>query len=134
MLDLEGTVQAKVELLCRLLGEALGAGAEFHLHDAFRALALDVFTDYAFDDCWDHLQSPAFGAWFSRMIRSSGKTLWIFQHFPRVRALLLSLPEAVVRRLSPTIGDMLDTKLVGGFSSLSLISLLLSLLLCLAGA
>lgn len=112
ILDLEDMVHRKVESLCRVLENCMEHGVPFNLHDGYRALAIDIATEYAFDDCWNHLEAPDFGRWFSNMVKNSGRTFWIFQQFPLLRHVMVALPQWLARRASPTIADMLDTKLV----------------------
>jgi cytochrome P450 len=112
VLGLEDIVQDKVAKLCRLVRDDLDRGKTFNLHAGFRAVSMDVITDYAFDDCWDMLGSADLGEWFSEMVRNSGATFWMFQQFPFLLAPMKAIPPAVARRLSPTIGDMLDTQMV----------------------
>ena len=111
--DLEGVVQDKTAKLCRVLGEGLGKGESVRLHDAFRAISIDVITDYAFDDCWNHLDSNDFGKWFALMVKSSGFSFWILQQFPFLLAPIKAIPPTIARKLSPTMRDMIDCQEVG---------------------
>ncbi|KAH8901291.1 cytochrome P450 [Thozetella sp. PMI_491] len=56
--DPEGMIHEKVESLSRTLDENNARGIPVDLHDGYRALAIDVTTEYAFDDCRDHLENP----------------------------------------------------------------------------
>jgi hypothetical protein len=105
-------VQEKVSKLCRVVKEGITKGVPVDLHAGFRAIATDVITDYAFDDCWDQLDREDLGAWFSEMVKSSGAAFWTFQQFPFLRTFLLALPHWLLRRLVPKLGDMLDIKMV----------------------
>jgi cytochrome P450 len=58
VLDLEGVVSSKVEKLCQWLWETLRAGKAMDLHHGFRAVSVGVITDYAFDNCYNLLDSP----------------------------------------------------------------------------
>jgi hypothetical protein len=112
ILDLEDMVHGKVESLCRVLENCMEHGLAMNLHDGYRAIAVDIVTGYAFDESWDHLDEPDFGRWFSEMVKNSGRTFWILQQFPFVRTLMMAMPEWFAGRMSPTIADMLHTKLV----------------------
>ncbi|KAM5379513.1 hypothetical protein ACJZ2D_004021 [Fusarium nematophilum] len=119
VLELEslGVVHEKVDKLCRIVSDDRAAGKPTNLHAAFRAISVDVITDYAFDDSWDQLDSEDLGQWFSDMVHGSGPMFWTFQVFPALRDPMQSLPEWVAKRMSPTIGNFLacqarTTKLV----------------------
>jgi len=96
------------------------------LHAGFRAISVDVLTDYAFDDCWDQLDREDLGAWFTTMMKSTGAVFWTFQQFPFLRIVVASLPQRLARRLSSNVNDLLDVKAVSlllpffSFSSSSL--------------
>ncbi|KAK5653086.1 hypothetical protein OQA88_9373 [Cercophora sp. LCS_1] len=108
VLELEGVVRDKVEKLCRLVEEGLAQGNVIDLHAAFRAVSIDVITEYAFDDCWDQLDLPDLGQWFSDMGMNIGVSFWVMQQFPLLLKVMKALPLWVVRRLGPALSDMLD--------------------------
>lgn len=110
VVQLESLVQEKVSKLCSVVQDGISRGVSTDLHAGFRAISVDVITDYAFDDCWDQLGRDDLGAWFSDMVKSSGTAFWIFQQFPLLRTVLTALPPRVTRRLSPAISQMLDVK------------------------
>jgi len=112
ILDVEDLIHEKVENLCRVIDRCSKQGLPINLHDAYRALAIDIATEYAFDDCWDHLESPTFGRWFSDMLKNTGRGFWVLQQFAYLRAVVMALPDWLARRMSPDIADMLDIKLV----------------------
>jgi hypothetical protein len=108
VLELEGVVRDKVGKVCRLVEERTGQGKVVDLYAAFRAVSMDVITEYAFDSCWDQLDQPDLGRWFSEMGRNIGVSFWIFQQFPFLLKLMKALPASVTRRLGPAMSDMLD--------------------------
>jgi cytochrome P450 len=110
VLELENVVHDKVAKLCRLVENAMSRGQSVDLHTGFRAISMDVITEYAFDDCWDQLDREDLGDWFSEMVKNSGETFWIMQQFPYLLKLVKAIPPQVLRKLSPTIKSMLDCK------------------------
>ncbi len=108
VLELEGVVQDKVAKLCRLVGEGIAQAKTVDLHAAFRAVSMDVITEYAFDDCWNQLDLPDLGQWFSDMGMNIGVTFWTMQQFPFLLKPMKAMPPWAVRRLGPAMSDMLD--------------------------
>ncbi|KAH6893038.1 cytochrome P450 [Thelonectria olida] len=107
VLELEDIVQSKVDKLCRRVSADRTAGQPSNLHAAFRAISVDVITDYAFDECWDQLDASDLGEWFSNMVRGSAPMFFTFQAFPSLRDPIQSLPEWIARRMSPAVADFL---------------------------
>lgn len=67
VLELEDSVQKKAEKLCALLPEKFSIGETVDPHHGFRALSVDIITDYAFNRCYDLLDSPDLGKHFFHM-------------------------------------------------------------------
>jgi cytochrome P450 len=114
VLELEGVVQDKVAKLCRVVEEGISQATPVDLHAAFRAVSMDVITEYAFDDCWNQLDLPDLGQWFSDMGLNVGVTLWTMQQFPFLLEPMKAMPPWIVRRLSRAMSDMLDIQDVSG--------------------
>jgi hypothetical protein len=114
VLTMEGAVQDKVAKLCRLVEDAVfshrGQQEPFNLHAAMRALSIDVITEYAFDDCWGHLDRDDLGEWYPEMVKNIGATMWALQQFPFVLTVVEAIPPRIVRKLDPVMRDMLDCK------------------------
>jgi cytochrome P450 len=62
--ELEGLVQSKLVKLSRRVNEAVTDGKPVDLHHGFRALAVNVITNYTFDNCYNQLDT------LSRLISS----------------------------------------------------------------
>lgn len=112
VLDLEGVVQSKVKKLCQLVSERIKAGKPIDLHHGFRAVSVDVITDYAFDNCYNLLDSPKLGKEFFDMIRGMVPTFWIFQQFPFMQKLTTILPPWLVVKMSPEMGLLVQLQSV----------------------
>ncbi|PKS08510.1 hypothetical protein jhhlp_004895 [Lomentospora prolificans] len=106
--DLEALVQAKVRKLCRRMHEALDAGKPVDLRAGTRAISIDVMTEYAFDDCWDHLDDPDFCSWFSEAVRDTGVMWWTFQQFPALLKPMQAMPEDWARKMSPAMNGWMN--------------------------
>ncbi|KAK0630987.1 cytochrome P450 [Bombardia bombarda] len=62
------------------------------MHHGFRALSLDVITDYAFNDCYNFLDTPDFGLWFAELTKVIG---------PRVVANILEIKRKIDAGIKP---------------------------------
>lgn len=112
VLDLEGVVQSKVEKLCQRLSDTLRAGEAMDLHHGFRAVSVDVITDYAFDSCYDLLDRPSLGAEFFDLLRGMVPAFWIFQQFPFMQKLSTMLPPWLLLKMSPEMAQLLQLQSV----------------------
>ena len=115
VLELEDIVHDKADKLCRILQNNKDADKPTNIDAAFRAISVDVVTDYAFGESWDQLGSPDLGAWFSDMVRGSSGMFFTLQAFPTLK-FLHSLPPSVAKRMSPAVADFIGCQVVSGCS------------------
>jgi cytochrome P450 len=106
--DLEDIVQEKVKKLCRRIQESLDVSKPADLRAGTRAVSIDIITEYAFDDCWNHLVVDDFAAWFSEAVRDTGVMWWIFQQFPVLLKPMQSIPEDYARKMSPAMNGWIS--------------------------
>lgn len=104
VLELEAIVQAKAAKVCRRMQEGVDAGRAVDLHHAFRSVSVDVISDFAFDSCYDFLNTPDLGATFFEMARGIGPALYVFQQFPSFQAIALKTPPWLAPYLSKPLG------------------------------
>ena len=64
VLELEGIVQEKAGKVCKRMQEGIDQGKPVDLHHAFRAVSVDVISDFAFDRCYNFLDQDDIGAKF----------------------------------------------------------------------
>ncbi|KAI9830709.1 MAG: hypothetical protein M1826_004538 [Phylliscum demangeonii] len=107
VLGLEAVVQGKVRKLCRIVARQLAAGQSVDLHHGFRAVSVDIITDYAFDRCDDLLDQPGFGIGFFDGMESMVRNAWLFLELPGLMALTKATPIWVAAWLKPSMGTML---------------------------
>jgi hypothetical protein len=105
--ELEGLIQQKVTLLISRSRKSLAETGEVNLHLAFRALAIDVVTDYAFGQSYDFLQRPDYGIEFFRMIQSLGPGVWVFNQFPIVQSVAMAIPLGLAKLTSQSLSKMM---------------------------
>lgn len=86
VLALESIVQEKADKLCRRMQAGIDSDEPVDLR-AFRAVSVDVISDFAFDNCYNFLDKDDIGATFFEMARGIGPALWIFQQFPSLQSL-----------------------------------------------
>jgi cytochrome P450 len=101
--DLEDIIQEKVKKLCRRIQQSLDVSKPVDLQAGTRAVSIDIITEYAFDDCWNHLDVDDFAAWFSEAARDGGVMWWTFQQFPVLLKPMQAIPEDYARKMSPTM-------------------------------
>ena len=87
---------------------SLDQGKPVDLRASTRAVSIDVLTEYAFDDCWDHLDVDDFAAWFSEAVRDTGVMWWTFQQFPVLLKPMQMMPESYARKMSPAMNGWMD--------------------------
>ncbi len=107
VLDLEGIVHEKARKLVTRMTKAFESSDVIDLHHAFRAISVDVITDYAFDNSYNFLDKEDFGVGFFNNIRSVGPALWFFQLFPAIQSLALQIPYWLAKRLSSPLASMM---------------------------
>jgi hypothetical protein len=106
VLQLEEIVQDKAEKLCAIVSRKLSVGEAADLHHGFRAVSIDVITDYAFDRCYNLLDSPDLGVHFFTMIRRTGPSFWILQQWPELQVLKM-VPPWILKKMSPPLAHVL---------------------------
>ena len=100
-------MQEKVDTLVKRMKEAFLSTGQIDLHHGFRAISVDVITDYAFDDCYGFLSQKDFGVAFFEMIRGFGPAFWFFQQFPAIQELSLSTPFWLANLISEPLSRMM---------------------------
>jgi hypothetical protein len=120
VLETESVVQDKVNRLCRRVREAIAADKPINLHAGFRAVSMDVITEYAFDNCGDSLEKDNFGAEWSDSIREAGHMFWFLHQFPFMTPVLLGMPQWLTLLLSPQTGAVTETQNVSFWRSLDI--------------
>lgn len=104
VLELEGIVQEKANKVCWRMQAGVDQGKPVDLHHAFRAVSVDVISDFAFDGCYDFLDQDDIGATFFEMSRGIGPALWVFQQFPSLQSVALTTPPWLASFLSKPLG------------------------------
>lgn len=82
VLALEDMLQCKVDKLIARVRQGIAKKEPVDLHHGFRALAVDVITDYAFGNCYNQLDTEDFAAPFFKMTSELAPRGWLLQAFP----------------------------------------------------
>ncbi|KAK5118214.1 hypothetical protein LTR85_008194 [Meristemomyces frigidus] len=104
VLELEGIVQQKARKVCARMQAGVDKNEPVDLHHAFRAVSVDVISDFAFGECYNFLDKDDIGANFFAMARGIGPALWAFQQFPSLQSLALKTPPWMAPYLSTPLG------------------------------
>jgi hypothetical protein len=83
------------------------AGQAIDLYHGFRAISIDIMTEYALAECLNTLDHPDPGGNFFAIFRKLGPSLWLGQQWPTIHRFLLSLLLVIASAMNASIGDML---------------------------
>lgn len=101
-------MQEAAKKLVSRMQSAFETTGRLDLHYAFRAVSVDVITDYAFDESYRLLDAPDFGKEFFELIRGFGPATLFFQTFPAVRYVALHMPILLANFFFKPWGSMLQ--------------------------
>lgn len=104
VLELEAVVQDKARKVIKRMQEGIERGVPVDLHHAFRAVSVDVISDFAFNKSYNFLEKEDLGAYFFRMVRGVGPAMWVFQQLPNLQAAALKMPPWLAPYLSEPLG------------------------------
>ncbi|KAI0121697.1 cytochrome P450 CYP682H1 [Xylariales sp. AK1849] len=100
------TTQAQVDKLCARLRSA--DGRVVSLSDAFRCLATDVATGFAFGKPFGHLDEPTFDHEFNLSVRTVVRASMLSRHtYGLALPLMHSIPESITMRMNPAFRRMM---------------------------
>lgn len=108
VLKLEGIVQTRVQKLLHLMKAKFSRKEAIDIHHAFRAISVDVITDYAFGESYDLLDKDDIGREFFAMVAGIGPGMWAFQQWPLLQKFALSLPPAFSKALSKPLKHIIN--------------------------
>jgi hypothetical protein len=109
-------VQSKVEKLIRIARQKFAAGRAIDLHHGFRAVSVDVMTEYCYGECFDTLDHEDLGDRFNAIFRRLGPSLWFGQQWPTLYKFGLSLPASVASTMSSAVGEVIRLEQVSAVS------------------
>lgn len=107
VLLLEDIVQQKADKVLARMRSAFELTGQIDLHYPFRAVSVDVITDYAFDNSYGFLDQPGFGVEFFDLVRGFGPATLFFQAFPAFRRRALNVPLWLGRLVNEHLESMI---------------------------
>ncbi|KAI1137515.1 putative cytochrome P450 [Hypoxylon sp. FL0543] len=103
------TIVAQVDKLCGRLRAA--DGQVVRLSDAFRCLATDVATGFAFGRPFGHLDEPTFDREFNLTLKVVLRTSMLSRHsYGLLLPVLHSLPDSIAKKMNPAFGRVMLMK------------------------
>lgn len=107
VLNLEYLVQARAQKLLEIISSKFSTNEAVDLHHAFRAISVDVISDYAFGESYELMARDDLGRKFFDLVTGIGPTWWFFQQWPAMQKLALALPPAVAMAMSKPLKQVL---------------------------
>ena len=107
VLNLEHLVQARSQKLLKIMTSRFSRDEAVDLHHAFRSVSVDVISDYAFGESYELLSRDDLGREFFALTGGIGPTWWVFQQWPAIQTLALSLPPTVAKKMSKPLKHVL---------------------------
>lgn len=103
VLELEDVMHSKTKKLVSRIDQAISKNRPVDLHHGYRAFAVDVITDYAFDNCYNQLEMDNFGADFFDMTYELIPRGWVLQAFPLLLPLSNMVTLGMAKRLNTAL-------------------------------
>jgi hypothetical protein len=107
VLELEDVVQVRAQKLAALVEKKFSMGQAIDLHHGFRAVSVDVITDYGFSNSYNLLDEPDLGLNFFAMVQGIGPTMWVFQQWPWLQKIALSIPKPIASMMSEPLAQVI---------------------------
>ncbi|KAJ5782303.1 hypothetical protein N7457_004077 [Penicillium paradoxum] len=112
VINLNPSIQEKVDKLVALFEQAYRAGDVLHLHLSFAALTADVITDYCYGWSYGYLDGEK-GSRNNDLVDAVNGLMVMFhinRFFPFLLTIFRNVPPSLVRWLQPAMGDLFDLK------------------------
>jgi hypothetical protein len=106
-LELEDVVQIRAQKLVTLVEKKFSMGQAVDLHHGFRAVSVDIITDYGFNKSYDLLDEPDLGLNVFAMVQGISPTMWIFQQWPWLQKIALSIPKPIASMMNEPLAQVI---------------------------
>ncbi|KAJ6119485.1 hypothetical protein N7523_003765 [Penicillium sp. IBT 18751x] len=109
LFKLEPIIQEKIKMLVGKIRFLAGNGT-VNVYDAFRLMTTEVILQFAFGRNGGLIDEDknGFNSWFLKGFDAASKSIPDLQYNPWLRHLTNIIPQAIVYKLSPEIGNLLD--------------------------
>lgn len=108
VMELEQSTRSKVNALCEKIDAYAAQDRVVDLGAGFTAVTLDVITEYCFDACYNCIEDPDLGKW-KRLMSGIFEGAPLGKTFPRMMALMQSLPRPVATTLNPDLSALFES-------------------------
>jgi cytochrome P450 len=107
VLEQQGIVWDKVNLLCRRMREAGEKGAAFDMYCGLRAFATDILSEYAYGDCWNQLDRQDLGIAWTKLYYTLGSLMHLAAQFPLIVTIISRvMPDRIAAKLNPGFAEI----------------------------
>jgi hypothetical protein len=106
----ENIVQEKTTKLINRIKSFLDEGKTVDLHHGYRALSVDIITDYSFDNDYKQLDSPNFAVSFYEMSSDLVTRGWVLQAFPFLLPLSNYITVGIAKWINSSLYEFLVFK------------------------
>ncbi|TFK73743.1 cytochrome P450 [Pluteus cervinus] len=108
ILNLENVVQSKIDILVSRLLDYKDKAANLDL--AYRCTSLEIITSYCFAQSSNVLDADGFHHDILDAMDATLPMIWVFKHFPWIKAILLNVPEWMASYLKPSTVGILEQR------------------------
>ncbi|KAK5659568.1 hypothetical protein OQA88_770 [Cercophora sp. LCS_1] len=110
VLDQEPMVQSKVVKLLSRIESDSGRGLTTEIWAGFRAISVDVITEYAFGAarCWNFLDASDFGIWYNHLGRTVVPMMYVFRIVPWLQKPMQAMPIWLAKAMNPIVAGFME--------------------------
>lgn len=106
--QLQGAITDKIEKLCRILSQHQASGNPANMHNLYRALTVEIITEYAFAESWNTLDKLDEGMQWFDMIKGSSEGAAFLRQFGWVPHLIKKLPSWLAIKIAPNLKGIIQ--------------------------
>lgn len=99
--DIQDLIKAKILKLCDILQDRRKSGSPIDMRRAYRAMTMDIITEYVMTGSFDYLDSEDFGGRWYTMIRNGSASQVMMTQFPWIMPIMAALPYKLAITLAP---------------------------------
>lgn len=101
--QLQGCITNKIEKLCGIMSQHQASGNPANMHNLYRALTVEIITEYAFAESWNTLDKLDEGVQWFDMIKGSSEGAAFVRQFGWVTQLMKKLPPWLAIKIAPDL-------------------------------
>ncbi|KAI1373460.1 cytochrome P450 [Hypoxylon crocopeplum] len=99
--ELEDVIQSKVEHMLRKIAELSSVGEDVNFHFIFRAVTIDIVTDFCYAEPYNQLDAPNFMGRHVVALETNAMMLPLFKNIQWLGGLLAALPLGFMKLIEP---------------------------------